>query len=106
VNIEKMAIDDEVKLLHIYGQDAWHDSVHIAGNREALEELRETIDEALCGVPYSMEAMVNDGEFYDVRVVLLEGDWDAEYWQRLAVPYSADCAAEKREQAIMPWMLK
>lgn len=90
------------KLLHIFGQGAYHDDVDIVGNREALEELRDTISEALCGVPHHMEAFVNDGEGYSVIVRLLEGDWDASSWQKLAVPYNEDYARENRDDALGP----
>lgn len=94
------------KLLHIYGQGAFHDNVEIVGNREALEELRDTISEALCGVPHSMKAFVNDGEGYEVRVRLVGGDWDTLIWHMLAVPYTEDYASENREDAIGPWQLE
>jgi len=100
-----IAYDDIPKLLHIYGQGAWHGDVYIVGNREALEELRDTIDEALCDVPHSMEAFVNDGEGYELKVVLHEGGWDTKSWKRLAVPYFEKCAIEKREDTIVPWEL-
>lgn len=90
------------KLLHIFGQGAPHDDVEIVGNREALEELRKTISEALHGVPYSMEASVNDGEGYEITVQLLEGDWDTPAWRKLAEPYTEEWARGNREDAISP----
>ena len=93
------------ELLHIYGQCAFHDNVEIVGNREALEALRDTISEALYGIPHFMEPIVNDGEGYRVYVRLAEGDWDSMVWQKLAVPYMEDYASEKREGAIAPWQL-
>lgn len=90
------------KLLHVFGQGAWHDTVDIVGNREALEELRDTISEALLGVRHSMEAFVSDGEGYEVKVCLVEGDWDTPAWEKLALPYGEDYAEEQREDALGP----
>lgn len=94
------------KLLHIYGQDTWHDDVHIVGTEEALKELRDTIDEALCGVPHTMDAFVNDGEEYGIKIICMEGYWGTMAWRRLAVPYTADCAKEIHVDTLWPWDIK
>ena len=100
------------KLLHVYGQDAWHDDVWIVGNRPALQLLRNTLDNALAKGMDTTEQIdepglfVNDGEGYEVRVLFLEGDWDTMAWRRLAVPYTEDCAKETHENALWPWDIK
>ena len=63
----------DYKLLHIFGQGAWHEEVHIVGNREALEALRDTILSCIASKEArSMEAFVNDGEGYKVRDCRIE----------------------------------
>lgn len=86
-------------ILHVYGQRAWRDDVVIAGDREALTNLRAAIDWALRSAPDApcprpegharIESFVNDGAGFGVHVALLNG----ETANRLQAPYTADYAA-------------
>lgn len=76
--------------LHIYGQDAWHDSVILAGDRESLTALRSLIDRALVEGRAKAEFSCNDGEGYDFHVIPLS----AEDCEKMPVPYTADYAAD------------
>lgn len=64
----------EEKVLHIYGQHAWHDDVHICGTRASLEALRDTIEAALrTGFGAEEPFFCTDGEGYGVSVYLTKG---------------------------------
>lgn len=86
------------EVLHIYGQLHWHDEATIAGTRESLAALRDSINEALRKGLSSCDSFVNDGEGYMIIVHLLSED-DA---QRMAVPYTDDIASEKNPDAFWP----
>lgn len=77
-----------MNVLHIYGQHLPHDDVRIFGNKSALLQLRQAIDEALEGKAGILEAMPNDGEHYDVQVQMIDHDWQRAEWQRLGSTYS------------------
>lgn len=94
------------KLLHIYGQGAWHEDVFIVGNRDSLIALRNQIDATLNNNSIRQDYWVGDGEGYGVTIKLLEGDWNTEEWRRLAVPYYEDYAMEKSDTALSPWEIK
>ncbi len=88
-------------LIHIFGQRAFHDDVFIVGNYEGIRDLYFALTEAMQGKEEVIPVYVNDGEGYNIyvkiddRISLHEGHY--------AVPYSADYAAENREDAIFPW---
>lgn len=89
--------------LHIYAQEIWHDEAYIAGTRESLEMLRDTINGALAEGCGQMQDFTCDGEGYWVRVALLSGG-DAE---AMPVPYTDDIAQDKQARIKFgPWMLK
>lgn len=93
------------KLLHIYGQDFWRGEAIIAGNPVGLKALRDTIDAALVkpnGLT-SVEAMVNDGEGYEVIIVHNNSTWNSDFWQRLGVPYIDPIASGNQENSISIW---
>jgi len=52
----------KMKILNIYGQEAWHTEARIVGNKEGLEQLRNTIDKALQEGKATTEADVKDGK--------------------------------------------
>lgn len=85
-------------LLHVFGPEAHHDEVFLAGNKEALVALRDAIDLALITGVATALAYVNDGEGFEVYV-LRASDKEMD---NLAVPYSTDYAQEKREDATYP----
>lgn len=81
-------------ILHIYGQQAWHDEVNISGGREALTALRDAITSALAnsnGMAGQANVFVNDGEGYNVFVYCVT-DEEANV---LPVPYTADYAKHR-----------
>lgn len=90
------------RLLHVYPQVAWHDDVHLVGNRAALEALREAIDVALKGGTGSSNEMTSDGEHYDAKVILEDSPWQGEPWSLLGMPYLADYAVDQRQDAVWP----
>ncbi len=55
-------------ILHIYGQYEEHDDIEIAGDRQALIELRAAIDMALDTKNGESEPYTNDGEDYTIRI--------------------------------------
>jgi len=71
-----------MKILNIYGQEAWHTEARIIGNREGLEALKQTIDDAL-RVPDGKATTENDteplfasdGEGYEVIVEMHNDEW-------------------------------
>ena len=76
------------KLMHIYGPQHEHDSVFLVGNTEALQELRDAIDQVL-REPYAsvkIDLMVADGEGFDI--VIIRKDKERSWWINLALPYS------------------
>jgi hypothetical protein len=100
-----------MRLLHLYGQEAWHDEAFVIGNREGLLALRALIDEALTtGRAKSKETSeeqiwVSDGEGYTINIIFEDGDWDSEFWNRIAMPYSEDYASGGEENTIYPWRI-
>ena len=73
-----------MKILNIYGQEAWHTEARIIGNREGLESLKQTIDNAL-RVPTGKATtawddereplFASDGEGYEVIVEMHNDVW-------------------------------
>lgn len=91
-----------MNILHIFGQEAFHDDVYIVGNKSELEKLRNIIDKAISDDYDSEDGFyVNDGEGYSIAVHKI----DESEVDKIAVPYSADYAKEKRTDAIYPWHL-
>lgn len=92
-------------LLHIHAQHSEHNEAYILGNRMGLEALRRAIDVALTNSTGESEAdvMVSDGEGYSAVIVLEDARWNSPVWRNAAVPYIAEHASEKREDAIWPW---
>ncbi len=84
-------------VVHIYGQQNWHDAAVILGDREGLEKLRAAVDAALAGDIGHAEVFVNDGEGYPLLVGMVEKTADS-----LAVPYTDECAQELDVCAINP----
>ena len=71
-----------MKILNIYGQWYWHTEARIIGNREGLEALRQTIDDALTIVVDEASTkqdpeplFASDGEGYEVIVEIHNDEW-------------------------------
>ena len=99
-----------IKLLHIYGQEQWHGNTYLVGNKAGLLELKNAIEQALDngrGETTNKGSCIytNDGEGYQVRVVLNDTIWQSPFWENLALPYSWEIASEKRDDAIWPWKI-
>lgn len=71
-------------ILHIYGQYEEHDDIEIAGDRQALIELRAAINTALETKNGESEPYTNDGEGYTIHVTMLTSD-EAE---QIKTPYA------------------
>lgn len=96
---------ESLPLLHVYGQHAWHDEVVIIGNKQALEILQAAVKQALKDGRSEMPAVFTaDGEGYNVIILRWDVPWPEE-WTRLALPYTADCARDGRENVLRPWDL-
>jgi hypothetical protein len=91
-----------MKLIHIYGQQFFHDDAFIIGTREGLTALRDAINEALEKGRAVTEVFVNDGEGYDICIALNDSNCLSPFWNKLAVPYADEMASEKREDALQP----
>lgn len=91
--------------LHIYGQEAWHDTVQIVGTSDALRSLRDTLSQIVDGHATDSVAtfFTNDGEGYAVTIRLetataLEGS---------CVPYTAEYARDpQRVSTNLHWPRK
>lgn len=68
-----------MRILNIYGQEAWHSEARIVGNKEGLLELQDTIFRAIRdgeanssgGLPF----YASDGEGYEVIVECHNDEW-------------------------------
>lgn len=86
---------DEPAILHVFGQDAWHDPVTIAGDERALRLLRAQIDQALSegvSVNDGCDYFQNDGEGFILSVIKVRED-EAD---SLATSYSGEFATPKK----------
>lgn len=91
-------------ILHIYGQEAWHDDLNIYGNRKALEDLKCAIETLLKTKEWNkempdnifIESFVNDGEGFTCFIYLKE---DKEM-EDLPVPYTDEMAKDKNANSI------
>lgn len=64
--------DFNMELLHIFGQEQWHDEAYITGTKEALIRLRDAIDNAINNDVISRPVfMTNDGEGYHIQIAKL-----------------------------------
>lgn len=99
-------------LLHVYPHDQWHGQVYIVGNADGLRQLKFAVDRALEGAEKksqssgSADAFVSDGEGYSVIVIRADSPWNGLIWNKLAVPYTEEMAAEKNPDALRPWNLE
>ena len=62
-----------MKIVNIYGQEAWHEEARIIGNLEGLTELRDTLDRAIAtGNSETNDTddpvFASDGEGYVIEV--------------------------------------
>jgi hypothetical protein len=91
-----------MKVLHLWAGAAFHERGYIEGNKEGLEALRDTINDALMNADKdlsisSSNVSTADGEGYTINVLVTK-DTD-----RLALPYTASFAVERRFGIVYPW---
>lgn len=83
--------EPRIPWLHVYGQQAWHDPVHIVGTHAGLALLRDAVLAALVQrPPLYGHAFVRDGEGYTVVVMLASEPTLDDY----CTPYTADEARD------------
>lgn len=94
---------EEIPLLHVYGQRAWHDEVYIVGNKQGLEILLVAVKQAIKESRGEADNLVftADGEGYGVIVLRRDDPWP-KGWSRVALPYTGDCAKDKRDDVLRP----
>lgn len=113
-------IESPIVLLHVYGQDAWHGDLTIAGNLAGLEALHQAVvraieyaklkmirDEATdVVVRTTQEAMTSDGEGFSINVLLDNRPWYDPSKKNLvwdyALPYTDDMAKDQSEESRDP----
>ncbi|WP_227940092.1 hypothetical protein [Alkalihalobacillus deserti] len=78
----------ELPYLHVYGQKYWHDDAIIVGNKTALKELRDVIDNAIQYGEGRLSASASDGEGYELFISCLPGETENNKdWQQMTLPY-------------------
>ena len=82
----ELTFKDE-KYLHIYAQQMPHHESFIVGNKEALLELREMINEALKEEESERYFTSSDGEGYQAFVIKIPDD-EVELFESLEMPYT------------------
>lgn len=100
-----------INLLHIYGQESWHNEAYIVGNKSGLQELKKAIEQALNSGrgetgEHNACIYVNDGEGYKVQIIMNNTNWLEPFWKKLALPYTEVVASDKGEDIIWPWKIK
>lgn len=59
-----------MNILHVYGQEIFHDNVYIVGNKSELERLRNIIDMAIADDYESIDGFyASDGEGYGISIL-------------------------------------
>ena len=81
----------ESEILHIFGQEAWHDTVVILGNHAGLMGLKKAVDLALENGKAASYTQASDGEGYWL-LVLQSGNED-----EFPLPYTYEYAKENKE---------
>lgn len=77
--------------LHIYSQDAWHDTAYIVGDRQSLTAFRDCLTEALdSGGATKFNSFTNDGEGYSIEILPL----DDPQMETMRLPYHGDIALD------------
>ncbi len=93
-------------IIHLWSNNAFHDEAYIVCNKKGLRQLRDELNRMLeQEVAHGeIETMCNDGEGYDLHVIVAEGP-DGWMPVETALPYiDEDFGAEKRANAVYPWM--
>lgn len=94
--------NDSTPVLHLYGQEAYHDDAYMVGTEEGLRALLQGLQQALVSGQGKAEVLVNDGEYYDLHIIRVDGDWQGEAVSRLRKPYTWEGAQDGRPGAVHP----
>ncbi|GIM47616.1 hypothetical protein DNHGIG_31650 [Collibacillus ludicampi] len=96
---------DDIGVIHIHAQKENHDDAYIVANRTALKKLKDLIDGALQKGKSCGEFMPQDGECFDLYIIVDDSDWQSESWKRRALPYTDEIASHPhRKDVVYPWM--
>lgn len=91
-----------MKVLHIYGQKAWHDEAAIVGTCAELIRLRDILSAVIrSGAKGIMETCTADGEGYPLHVIPVSYQTS----EKLRLPYTDDLAADTGGEAVGWWTL-
>lgn len=83
----------ETPILHLYGQEDWHDRVRIVGNRQALNLLMLTLIDALSSRGKGEATLFPaDGEGYALTIECLDQPFGHPDWEKRDLPYWSDIA--------------
>jgi hypothetical protein len=85
-------------ILKVFGADAWHSSVTIVGNKVAIENLIQALQEAIDGGSSTSEFSETDGEYYDLDIKLFDHDSESVEWNKLPMHYTDEMASTKDKQ--------
>jgi hypothetical protein len=93
-------------LVHVHGQQSFHDSAILIGNRQGLMQLQEILTEVLASEQGSAarEVYTTDGEGYDLQVIIDESRLEDSSWARAELPYQHQAAEDTRDNRIPPYM--
>jgi len=100
--LEKVKKQEKPKVVHIYGQDYWHNDSFIIANKKGLLALKSAIEKALTTQRSETNVTVADGEGYHLHVISLN---DQQKLQKLMLPYTDEIARDKRKNVIQPYDL-
>jgi hypothetical protein len=79
-------------LLHVYSPRDHHDDAMLVGNKAGLIALRDAVDAAIKGDNGRGHAdlFTADGEGFELRIAMEDGDWQKSPWRDMALPYTVD----------------
>ncbi|WP_417899852.1 hypothetical protein ABN702_06095 [Bacillus haimaensis] len=96
----------ESPYLHIYGQKNWHDDAIIVGNKTALKDLRNVINNAIQYGEGRLVTSSSDGEGYQLFISCLPGETENNKdWQQIILPYHDKEMYVPNENEIDPFSL-
>lgn len=92
-----MKIENYHGTLHVHGQSGPHDTVYIAGTRDALIALRDALSRAIAEGQATVNSFVNDGEGFAVEI---RRPQDMGGYGR---PYSNEVYVDHSDDVTWPW---
>lgn len=89
-------MNPHIAISHIFAQSQWHDEAFLIGNREALTQIRDALNDLLKEeAPKAQQKVTlttSDGEGYELFCILLDENWQSPVWQSLELPYTDEVA--------------